>query len=61
MVERRTAPPPYLKEHELISLMDKYGIGTDASMAGHVDTIRQRKYVIICDENGTPMKDDDEA
>ena len=27
IVESETAPPSYLKEHELIDLMDKHGIG----------------------------------
>jgi len=33
---------------ELIKLMDKEGIGTDATMAQHITTIQQRGYA-TCD------------
>ncbi|KAI3414013.1 hypothetical protein GPALN_011479 [Globodera pallida] len=47
MIERMTAPPDYLTESELISLMEKYGIGTDGSIPTHIHTIYLRKYVTI--------------
>lgn len=43
-----TKPPDYLKESELVELMDKHGIGTDASIPQHVQNIIDRKYAIVC-------------
>ncbi|XP_052264208.1 DNA topoisomerase 3-alpha-like isoform X2 [Dreissena polymorpha] len=40
-----TAPPPLLNEADLIALMDKHGIGTDATHAEHIETIKTRNYV----------------
>lgn len=40
-----TTPPGPLTEPELISLMDTNGIGTDATMADHIDRIIQRQFV----------------
>jgi DNA topoisomerase-3 len=37
-----TTPPNFLSESELISLMDKEGIGTDATIAEHIKTIQER-------------------
>jgi DNA topoisomerase III len=51
-----TKPPRFLQEHELIELMDKNRIGTDASMASHVSSIMDRGYVVLCDETGTPLR-----
>lgn len=45
MVEEKTSPPSLLTEAELIALMDKHGIGTDATHAEHIDTIKSRQYV----------------
>ncbi|KAG7360153.1 DNA topoisomerase [Nitzschia inconspicua] len=38
-----TAPQP-ISETELITLMDKCGIGTDATIAQHISTIQERDY-----------------
>lgn len=45
MIEERTSPPNLLTEADLISLMDKHGIGTDATHAEHIETIKSRQYV----------------
>lgn len=44
MKEGKTTPPPLLSESELISLMDRNGIGTDATMQDHISTIVSRNY-----------------
>lgn len=43
--EGKTTPPEHMTERELISLMDTNGIGTDATIAEHIDKIIQRNYV----------------
>ena len=40
--EESTRPPDYLQESELIALMDKHGIGTDASIPQHIKNICDR-------------------
>uniref|UniRef100_A0A914GY25 DNA topoisomerase n=1 Tax=Globodera rostochiensis TaxID=31243 RepID=A0A914GY25_GLORO len=47
MIERMTAPPDYLTESELISLMEKYAIGTDGSIPTHINNICVRNYVKV--------------
>ncbi|CUV06108.1 unnamed protein product [Cryptosporidium hominis] len=41
----KTIPPTLLSEAELIDLMDKNGIGTDATMHEHIEKIQVRQYV----------------
>ncbi|CAE8726676.1 unnamed protein product, partial [Polarella glacialis] len=50
-----TSPPRYLTESGLLELMDKHGIGTDASMASHVGNVQKRKYVDL-DESTRQMR-----
>ncbi|XP_065178079.1 DNA topoisomerase 3-alpha-like isoform X2 [Sycon ciliatum] len=45
LIEGETSAPPLLKEADLIALMDKHGIGTDATHAEHIETIKNRLYV----------------
>ncbi|KAG5438380.1 hypothetical protein PCANB_002868 [Pneumocystis canis] len=45
MTEGKTEPPGYLTESELINLMNINGIGTDSTIAEHIQKIVDRKYV----------------
>lgn len=45
MNESKTVPPQLLTESELIGLMEKHGIGTDATHSEHIDKIQVRQYV----------------
>ena len=47
-----TKPPDYLQESELIALMDKHRIGTDASIPQHIKNICERHYVDVCGPSG---------
>lgn len=42
-----TSPPEYLSEADLISLMEKHGIGTDASIPSHIKNIVDRRFARI--------------
>ncbi len=45
--ERETKPPDYLSEAELLALMKRHGIGTDATMQEHIHTNVRRGYMSI--------------
>lgn len=47
MKQSRTEPAKLLAEADLIALMEKHGIGTDATHAEHIETIKERHYVTI--------------
>jgi len=52
LTEGKTTAPGYLTEPELIALMDANGIGTDATMAEHIATIKDRAYVMTRPRGG---------
>lgn len=52
MTEGKTTSPSYLTEPDLIALMDANGIGTDATMAEHINTIKTREYVFTRPKGG---------
>uniref|UniRef100_A0A0R3RY48 DNA topoisomerase n=1 Tax=Elaeophora elaphi TaxID=1147741 RepID=A0A0R3RY48_9BILA len=47
VTEGQTQPPQLLNEADLIALMDKYGIGTDATHSEHIETIKTRQYAAL--------------
>ncbi|KAG6840476.1 hypothetical protein C0991_006459 [Blastosporella zonata] len=51
--EGKTTKPNLLTEADLVTLMDKNGIGTDATIAQHIETIINRDYVIEKFEGNT--------
>ena len=46
MEESSTKPPNLLSESNLIDLMDKNGIGTDATIHEHIKKVQDRGYWI---------------
>lgn len=56
MNEGQTSPPNLLTEADLIALMEKHGIGTDATHADHIETIQERNYVGVQDGKFLPGK-----
>lgn len=43
----QTSAPGHMTEAELIGLMERHGIGTDASIATHINNITVRNYVTL--------------
>ncbi|CAD5212398.1 unnamed protein product [Bursaphelenchus okinawaensis] len=43
----QTTAPQLLSEADLIALMDKHGIGTDATHSEHIEKIKSRQYVQV--------------
>lgn len=60
MTEGKTAAPSYLTEADLIALMDANGIGTDATMAEHIQKIQDRQYVSVVPRSGRQAADGEE-
>eukprot|EP00919_Chromeraceae_sp_WS-2016_P050937 GHVR01120711.1.p1 GENE.GHVR01120711.1~~GHVR01120711.1.p1 ORF type:complete len:540 (-),score=90.66 GHVR01120711.1:42-1661(-) len=46
MTESQTGAPSLLTEAELIGKMDRYGIGTDATLHEHIQTVQHRQYAV---------------
>ncbi|KAF4121177.1 DNA topoisomerase III [Geosmithia morbida] len=61
MTEGKTSPPNYLTEADLIAFMDANGIGTDATMAEHIQKIQDREYAAAVDRGNAPSGDDGQA
>ncbi|KAG5919766.1 hypothetical protein E4U42_006424 [Claviceps africana] len=61
MTEGKTSPPNYLTEADLIALMDANGIGTDATMAEHIQKIQDREYVATIDRGVQAAEAGDDA
>lgn len=59
MTDGKTSPPNYLTEADLIALMDANGIGTDATMAEHIQKIQDREYVATISPSGPATGDED--
>ena len=53
MINNETTPPSLLTEADLIALMEKHGIGTDAAFAEHIETIKNRGYVGVQPQDNT--------
>lgn len=53
MKEGLTSPPKLLTEADLVNLMDKNGIGTDATIAEHIAKVIERRYVMQVKEGKT--------
>lgn len=51
MKQGRTEAAKLLTEADLIALMEKHGIGTDATHAEHIETIKERRYVVLDNQN----------
>jgi len=55
VVRGETTPPSLMTESELINTMDKSGIGTDATIAKHIQAVKDRGYVIEVNGRGEPL------
>ena len=45
--EATTRPPERLSEADCVALMEKHGIGTDASIPSHIENVCKRSYVAV--------------
>ncbi|KAI1878085.1 uncharacterized protein JN550_000267 [Neoarthrinium moseri] len=61
MTDGKTTAPSYLTEADLIALMDANGIGTDATMAEHIQKIQDREYVSTVPRASRPADDGDDG
>ncbi|QEU58317.1 Top3 [Kluyveromyces lactis] len=56
MKSGQTSPPKHMTESELIMLMDANGIGTDATIADHIEKIKSRNYIKVQTGSGSGAK-----
>ncbi|AGB49971.1 topoisomerase IA [Methanomethylovorans hollandica DSM 15978] len=62
-IASKTTPPKHLTEAELLTLMDKHGIGTKATAPSHIETNKKRGYfetkgkTIVIQETGFILMD----
>eukprot|EP00477_Mikrocytos_mackini_P001169 GAHX01001252.1.p1 GENE.GAHX01001252.1~~GAHX01001252.1.p1 ORF type:complete len:636 (-),score=117.26 GAHX01001252.1:28-1935(-) len=56
VVKSNTEPPQLLSEADLITLMERYGIGTDATIHQHIKTIQDRNYTVKNNNRFKPSK-----
>ncbi|KYQ94399.1 DNA topoisomerase III [Tieghemostelium lacteum] len=56
LVQGKTQAPNYMSEVELLTAMDNNKIGTDATMAQHIQKIQERNYVEKVDNKFHPTK-----
>lgn len=61
ITEGKTSAPKYLTEADLIALMDANGIGTDATMAEHIEKIQERQYARTVERRGANEAEDGDA
>ncbi|KAJ4010472.1 DNA topoisomerase [Fusarium irregulare] len=61
MTEGKTTAPGYLTEADLIALMDANGIGTDATMAEHIQKIQDREYAATINQSGQASVDEEDS
>ena len=54
VVGSNTMPPNLLTESDLIGLMEKHGIGTDATHAEHIEKIKNREYSVLVNRTFHP-------
>jgi len=52
----KTTAPELLTESDLIGLMDKNGIGTDATIHEHIKKVTERKFVQLEGKRFAPTK-----
>ena len=57
ITDGNTSAPGFLTEPDLIALMDANGIGTDATMAQHIEMIKNRAYVYTRPRTGGGLED----
>ncbi len=47
VMQGATQPPPRLTEASLIALMERHGIGTDATVAEHINKQLERGHAVV--------------
>eukprot|EP00963_Diacronema_lutheri_P006233 scaffold529_cov322-Pavlova_lutheri.AAC.5 len=55
LVDGKTQPPPPLSESDLLAKMEEHGIGTDATMAQHIQKQLERGYAVKTESSQSLM------